>query len=66
MLTVVCGRARAGKTTELYRRAGDGVQAGRRQLIIVPETRSHDHERRLLMSCGNRADSLPRSRLLQS
>ena len=58
MLTVVCGRARAGKTTELYRRAGDGVQAGRRQLIIVPETRSHDHERRLLMSCGNRAGQL--------
>lgn len=58
MLTVVCGRARAGKTTELYRRVGAGVQAGRRQLIIVPETRSHDHERRLLMSCGNRAGQL--------
>lgn len=55
MLTIVCGRAGAGKTTALYRRVAEGVRSGRRQLVIVPETRSHDHERRLLTSCGNRA-----------
>lgn len=55
MLTILCGRAKAGKTSALYRRVSEGAREGRRQLIIVPETRSHDHERRLLLECGNRA-----------
>ncbi len=58
MLTILCGRAKAGKTSALYRRVSEGVYAGRRQLIIVPETRSHDHERRLLLECGNQAGQI--------
>lgn len=55
MVTILCGRAKTGKTTEMYRRVSEGVKQCRRQLVIVPETRSHDHERRLLLQCGNRA-----------
>ena len=55
MLTILCGRAKAGKSAALYRRVSEGIRAGRRQLVIVPETRSHDHERRLLLECGNGA-----------
>lgn len=55
MLTIICGRAGSGKTSEIYRRVAQGAAEKRRQVILVPETRSHEAERRLLLTCGNAA-----------
>lgn len=55
MLTILCGSARCGKTTQVYERMAQGCGHMRRQLLVTPEQRSHETERRLLQTLGNRA-----------
>lgn len=55
MLTILCGPARCGKSTRVYERMGAGCAEKRRQLLLTPEQRSHETERRLLQTLGNRA-----------
>ncbi|MCD7886620.1 MAG: hypothetical protein LUG44_03230 [Clostridiales bacterium] len=53
MLHLLLGRAKTGKTTELFRRiAANGPQ--RPQVLLVPEQYSHETERRLCRAGGNR------------
>lgn len=55
MLTIVTGSAGSGKTTVLLERMGKLAEQGRRSILLVPESGSHQYERRLLEICGNPA-----------
>ncbi|WP_458862218.1 PD-(D/E)XK nuclease family protein [Acidaminobacterium chupaoyuni] len=53
MLTIYHGRAQCGKTQALFEEIRRGAEAGRKQILVVPEMLSHETERRLLKECGN-------------
>lgn len=53
MLTLIIGKAGAGKTAAAIRRIEDAVQRGEgRRMLIVPEQYSHEAERELCRACG--------------
>ncbi len=54
MLTILTGPAGCGKTTLLLEQLHNLAQAGKSGLLLVPESGSHQAERRLLSACGNR------------
>ncbi len=54
MLTILTGPAGCGKTTALLEQLHTLAQAGKLGLLLVPESGSHQAERRLLTVCGNR------------
>ena len=54
MLEIITGAPGSGLTDEILRKVKGELACGKRQLIIVPETRSHEMERRLLKTCGNK------------
>ncbi|MBE6934890.1 MAG: hypothetical protein E7458_00150 [Ruminococcaceae bacterium] len=54
MLTLVLGRQGSGKSETLYRAAAEAARRGvRRQIFLVPETHSHEAERRLIELGGD-------------
>lgn len=54
MLTLILGRGKSGKTTELLRAVKDCTAVGMaRRILIVPEQLSHQTERRLSAMCGD-------------
>ena len=55
MLTLICSAHRQDNIDALYGRVGRGIQAGKKQVILVPETHSHRAERHLLTEWGNPA-----------
>lgn len=54
MLHLLLGRAKTGKTSEIFRRMGENGKK-RAQVLIVPEQYSHEAERQLCQSLGNGA-----------
>ncbi len=54
MLTVLVGRAKSGKTSELFRRMQKNG-AARKQILIVPEQASFETEQQLCLTNGNQA-----------
>ena len=54
MLTILTGGPGCGKTTRLLEQLHTLAQAGEKSLLLVPESGSHQAERRLLQVCGNR------------
>lgn len=54
MLTILTGAPGCGKTTRLLEQLNTLAQAGKNALLLVPESGSHQAERRLLSVCGNR------------
>ena len=54
MLTILTGAPGCGKTTRLLEQLNTLAQAGKSALLLVPESGSHQAERRLLSVCGNR------------
>ncbi len=54
MLTILTGPAGCGKTTFLLEQLKTLAQTGKSGLLLVPESGSHQAERRLLSVCGNR------------
>ena len=54
MLTILTGAPGCGKTTRLLEQLNTLAQAGKSALLLVPESGSHQAERRLLQVCGNR------------
>ncbi|MBR5538131.1 MAG: AAA family ATPase, partial [Clostridia bacterium] len=54
MLTILTGGPGCGKTTRLLEQLHTLAQAGEKSLLLVPESGSHQAERRLLQACGNR------------
>ncbi len=54
MLTILTGPAGCGKTTRLLEQLHTLAKAGKPGLLLVPESGSHQAERRLLAACGNR------------
>ena len=54
MLTILTGAPGCGKTTRLLEQLNTLAQAGKPALLLVPESGSHQAERRLLSVCGNR------------
>ncbi len=55
MLTILTGPPGCGKTSRLLEQLKTVAQKGERGLLLVPESASHQAERRLLEVCGNRA-----------
>ena len=55
MLTMICSAVRQDNIDAIYNCAGHGIAAGKKQLILVPETHSHRAEKHLLDRWGNRA-----------
>ena len=53
MLTILTGPARSGKSERILGRMKALAEAGRPSLLIVPESDSHQAERRMLQVCGN-------------
>ena len=58
MLTILTGGPGCGKTTRLLEQMHTLAQAGEKSLLLVPESGSHQAERRLLQTCGNRGGAL--------
>lgn len=54
MLQVITGKAGSGKTAALMQAIETAVQAGRRNILIVPEQYSHQAERELCALCGSK------------
>jgi len=54
MLTILTGNPGCGKTTRLLEQLHSLAKAGQPALLLVPESGSHQAERRLLSVCGNR------------
>ena len=54
MLTILTGAPGCGKTTRLLEQLNTLAQAEKNALLLVPESGSHQAERRLLSVCGNR------------
>ena len=54
MLTILTGGPGCGKTTRLLEQMHTLARAGEKSLLLVPESGSHQAERRLLQLCGNR------------
>ena len=52
MITLICSDDREDNIDHIYGLVSEGAAAGRRQLVIVPETHSHYAEKRLLAQCG--------------
>lgn len=52
MITLICSDDREDNIDHIYSLVSAGAAAGRRQLVIVPETHSHYAEKRLLAQCG--------------
>ena len=55
MLNLLSGLPGCGKTSAIFKKISFGVSQKRRQILVVPETRSHEAERQLLLVCTNRA-----------
>ena len=55
MLTMICSAVRQDNIDAIYHCVGHGIAAGKKQLILVPETHSHRAEKHLLDRWGNRA-----------
>ncbi len=55
MLTMICSAVRQDNIDAIYNCVGHGIAAGKKQLILVPETHSHRAEKHLLDRWGNRA-----------
>ena len=54
MLTILTGAPGCGKTTRLLEQLNTLARAEKPALLLVPESGSHQAERRLLQVCGNR------------
>jgi len=55
VLTIIEGRSKSGKTNEIFKRICSRAKTGRKQILIVPESASHESERAL---CINGGDSI--------
>ncbi len=55
MLTILTGLPGSGKTHSLMEAIRRRAEAGQKSLLLVPESVSHQFERRLLEHCGNPA-----------
>ena len=62
MLTILLGPPGCGKTALMLTRIGERAGRGAPSLLLTPESGSHQQERRLLETCGNRASAFARVR----